>query len=142
VHVNEPTRPSRLFRSNLDYVLRGVRTMVIVYLIYRPTRLFNFLSLGFFIPALLLALRYLFFMVHGQGVGHVQSVIASGVLLVCSLFMAAIGVIAHLQSINRRLLEELRYLARTERAAKCPASPVVAGYRAVRPGVHSSHLPY
>ena len=48
----------------------------------------------------------------GEGAGHVQSVIAAGVLALCGVFAIAIAVLAHLLAINRRLLEELRYLQR------------------------------
>jgi glycosyltransferase involved in cell wall biosynthesis len=115
VRVNAPTRPSRLFRSMAGYVRRSLLTMLSVYLIYRPARIFGALALGFFAPGAVLALRYLALMATGEGKGHVQSVIASGVLGLCAVFMAAIGIVAHLQSINRRLLEEIRYLERSRR---------------------------
>jgi hypothetical protein len=40
----------------------------------------------------------------------VQSVIVGAVLVVCGIFMLAIATVAHLLAINRRLLEEVRYL--------------------------------
>ena len=89
-----------------------------VYLIYRPTHLFGALAIGFFIPGLGFGIRYLYLMWIGSGVGHVQSVIACAILILCSVFMAAIGIIAHLLSINRRLLEELRYLIRCRCSGK------------------------
>jgi glycosyltransferase involved in cell wall biosynthesis len=115
VRVNGPTRPSRLFRTNLGYIRRSIHTMLSVYVIYRPVQIFSALSAGFLAPALLLGLRYAYFMATGEGKGHIQSVIAVGVLSLCGVFMAAIGIVAHLQSINRRLLEEIRYLERSRR---------------------------
>jgi glycosyltransferase involved in cell wall biosynthesis len=114
VRVNGPTRPSRLFKGNTAYVLRAIATMVSVYLIYRPVRLFSLASAVLLASGLAVALRYLYFMMVGQGTGHVQSVIVFAVLVICGLFMAAIGIIAQLQSINRRLLEEVRYLLRSQ----------------------------
>jgi glycosyltransferase involved in cell wall biosynthesis len=113
IRVNGPTRPSRLFRSNLGYIRRSVLTMLSVYLIYRPTRIFGALAVGFLAPGLAMGFRYLALMAVGQGKGHVQSVIACSILILCGVFMAAIGIVAHLQSINRRLLEEIRYLERS-----------------------------
>jgi glycosyltransferase involved in cell wall biosynthesis len=115
IKVNPPTRPSRLFGSNLVYVCRSILTVLMVYLIYRPTHLFGVLTAGFLVPGLGFGIRYLYLMWTGHGAGHVQSVIACAVLILCSVFMAAIGVLAHLLNINRRLLEELRYLARCRR---------------------------
>ena len=123
IRVNDPTRPSRLFRSNLGYIRRSLLTMLSVYPIYRPARIFGLLALAFFAPGAVLALRYLAIMAAGEGKGHVQSVIASGALMLCAVFMAAIGIVAHLQSINRRLLEEIRYLERSRRIREQFGSP-------------------
>jgi glycosyltransferase involved in cell wall biosynthesis len=59
VKVNPSTRPSRLFRSNMAYVLRSLQTMAHVYLIYRPVRLFAAMAIAFLLPSLILALRHL-----------------------------------------------------------------------------------
>lgn len=127
VRVNPPLRPSRLFRSNTTYVLRSLATIVSAYLLYRPMPVFHLLAAAFLLPAAVLAARYLYFMAIGQGTGHVQSVIACAVLAVCGVFMLAIGLVAHFQTINRRLLEEVQFLLRTRGA--CPpgsSCPTVA----------------
>jgi len=111
IRVNGPTRPSRLIKSVSGYIRRGVITMFNTYLIYKPVEVFGFLALAFLTPGLFLAIRYIFFMLAGSGHGHVQSVVAAGALIICGIFMAAIGIVGHLLAINRRLLEELRYLA-------------------------------
>ncbi|HXG09232.1 MAG TPA: glycosyltransferase family 2 protein [Gemmataceae bacterium] len=115
IRVNAPTRPSRLFRSNLGCVWRALGSVVNAYVIYRPIRIFSLLALGFFIPGIALVLCYLCLWMTGEGTGHVKLVLAAAVLALCAVFLGAVGIIAHLQSINRRLLEELRYLARARR---------------------------
>ena len=105
-------------RNSFDYVLRSVKTLLSVYLVYRPIRLFGFLAALFLAPGFLLALRYLYFVSLGEGRGHVQSVIVGGVMVVCGIFMLAIATMAHLLAINRRLLEELRYLGRSDRGGR------------------------
>jgi hypothetical protein len=107
VSVNSPTRPSRLFSSNLSYICKALRTIVRTYFLYCPGRVFRFLALAFLAGSLLLGLRYVYFMIVGEGAGHIQSAILVGALLVCSVFLAAIGLVTHLQTINRRLLEEI-----------------------------------
>ena len=109
ISTNGPTRPSRLVKSIGSYVWRSLRTMFSVYLIYKPIRLFSWLAAFFLLPGFALAVRYLYFFFIGDGRGHVQSVIVGGVLVVCGVFMLALAVVAHLLSINRRLLEDLRY---------------------------------
>ena len=118
IGVHPPTRPSRLISSTTDYLWRSLRTLLSVYLIYRPIRLFSALSLVFLTPGLALAARYLYFFFIGEGKGHVQSVIVGGVLVVCGIFMLAIATLAHLLAINRQLLEELRYLQRRSSTGK------------------------
>lgn len=113
IQVNPPSRPSRLFRSNFYYVSRCAVTLAAVYVIYRPVRLFGVLALTFFVPGLLLGGRFLYLFAIGEGAGHVQSLIACAILILSGVFMSAVGVIAHLQKINRQLLEELRFLARS-----------------------------
>lgn len=115
VAVNGPTRPSRLSRSSASYVLRSAWALLFVYAAYRPLRLFGALGLACLLPSLALAGRYAWFMAAGEGRGHVQSVILSGVLLLAALFFFALGGLAHLLQINRRMLEELCYRAREAR---------------------------
>ena len=122
VRVNPPTRPSRLARSTGHYVARSGLAIVGAYLVYRPAKLFGVLAAGFLVPAGALATRYLVLMGMGQGKGHVQSVIASGVLGLCAVFMVALGVVGHLMGINRRLLEEIRYQQRAGRPARAEAA--------------------
>ena len=110
IRVNEPTRPSRLFRGNLAYIRRSILTMLHAFLIYRPGLVFGFPSATSLLPGMVLGLRYLWLMAIGDGRGHTQSVIACAILVLCGTFLAAIGVVAHLLSINRRLLEEIRFI--------------------------------
>jgi glycosyltransferase involved in cell wall biosynthesis len=118
VRVNAPVRSSRLFGSNLGYIWRSLMTMLSVSVIYRPTRILGALALLLLVPGLILALRYAGLMLSGEGTGHVQSVVFSGTLLICSLLIALISIVAHLQAINRRLLEEIRYLLRAQRGKR------------------------
>lgn len=112
VAVHPPTRPSRLFRGNLSYVARSLWTLLSVYTIYQPLRVFGLLGILSLLPGLALAGRYAWLMAEGEGRGHVQSVVAAGVLLLASLFFFALAVLAHLLRINRRMLEEICYRSR------------------------------
>lgn len=109
IGVNDPTRPSRLARGTLHYVARSTAAIVGAYIAYRPVRLFGLIAAMMAAPSLVLGVRYLVLMLQGAGKGHVQSVIVASALGACAVFMLAIGAIAHLLSVNRRLLEELRY---------------------------------
>lgn len=125
IRINGPTRPSRLMRSNLHYVRRNGFAMLATYMIYRPVQVFGLLAAAMLIPGAALALRYLWFMSQGQGAGHIQSVIASGVLAVCGFLMVGLAVLGHLLAINRRLLEELRYQQRKAASTPQHTSPQI-----------------
>jgi len=112
IAINGPTRPSRLMRSNLHYIARNGLAMLATYMIYRPVQVFGLLATLMLVPGAALAARYLWFMSRGEGSGHIQSVIASGVLAICGVLMVGLAVLGHLLAINRRLLEELRYQQR------------------------------
>ena len=120
IRVTGPTRPSRLIRSIPAYVRRSILDLIATWVTYRPAKAFGLLSALFLIPAAVLAVRYLAFVAAGEGAGHVQSVIASGVLAVCGVLTASMGVVAHLLGVNRRLLEEIRYLERKRRQEERP----------------------
>lgn len=123
VRVNPPTRPSRLARSSLHYTLRSAGAIIAAYIAYRPVAVFGVLAAAFALPSVVLAARYLAFMLQGAGKGHVQSVIVASGLGGCAVFMLAIGAIAHLLAVNRRLLEEIRYLERASRASTAAQPP-------------------
>ncbi|MBY0227942.1 MAG: glycosyltransferase family 2 protein [Gemmataceae bacterium] len=115
IAVNPPTRPSRLFRGTFTYIVRSVGTILAAYAIYRPVRLFGLLGLACLLPGLFLAVRYAWLMAEGEGKGHVQSVIAAGVLGLAALLFFALALVGHLLRIQRLMLEELCYRARAAR---------------------------
>ena len=120
IAINPPTRPSRLFRCNAIYVFRSVVTLCSTYLTYKPARVFSVLGALCGLVSVGLGLRYAVLWHFGEGAGHVQSVIAAAAMFVGMMFFMAIGVVAHLLGINRRLLEEIRVM--TVLAAAEPSS--------------------
>ena len=54
----------------------------------------------------------MYFYIIGQGAGHVQSVILSGVLLIIGFQVLLIGLVADLIAFNRKILEEALYRLR------------------------------
>jgi glycosyltransferase involved in cell wall biosynthesis len=108
-------RPSRLFRSNCYYVCQSVLTMASTYMIYRPARICGAVGVVLLLPGVVLGLRYLLLIAAGEGRGQVQSGIAAAVLVVAAIFVGLIGVVAHLQRISQQMLEDVRFLLRSER---------------------------
>jgi glycosyltransferase involved in cell wall biosynthesis len=108
IGTNEDLRPSRLVRSIGDYVRRSIVTMGQVFLIYRPFKFFGLIGAAFFGVGLLLGIRYLYLFTIGQGGGHIQSVILMAILLLMGFHTFSLAIIAHLISVNRRLMEEVQ----------------------------------
>lgn len=117
------TRPSRLIRSNWDYVKRSAATIVRIYAMYEPLKIFSYLALVFFLPGFYLSVRYLYFHLKGQG-GHVQSVLLAILLLILAFGSLIFGLVADILASVRRLLEEVLYRQRLleERLDRLPGS--------------------
>jgi glycosyltransferase involved in cell wall biosynthesis len=108
VSVNTVLRPSRLFRSTFEYVIRSVSTIFRVFVLYRPLQFFFLLAAIVSIPGLGGIARFLFFYFTEGGAGHIQSLVISGVLVALGAIIMAVGLLADLISSNRRLLEDIR----------------------------------
>ena len=107
VGTNEVLRPSRLFRSTASYVKRSIGTIVRIYSMYEPLKVFAYVGTLLCSGGALIFLRYLYFWARGQGVGHVQSLILATVLLVLGFQTLVTGLMADLTSANRRLIEDV-----------------------------------
>jgi glycosyltransferase involved in cell wall biosynthesis len=108
VSVNRVHRPSRLFRSTFEYILRSVSTIFRVFILYRPFKFFFSLAAIVSIPGLAGIIRFLYFYFTESGAGHVQSLVLSGLLVALGSIIMAVGLLADLTSSNRRLLEDIR----------------------------------
>ena len=127
VRVNPKTRPSRLFRSIPQYIRRSVSTMLRVYAVYQPFKLFATMGAVLFAAGLALCVRYVYFVAIGQGKGHVQSVMLAGVLLILGFQSAVMGLLAELIGANRKLIQEILYRVRKAEADNQRAQREQAG---------------
>lgn len=112
IEVNLKTRPSRLFGSIPQYIARSLATIMRVYAVYQPLRLFSGVGTLLFTAGLFLGVRYLYLVALGQGKGHVQSVMLAGVLVILGFQAAMLGLLADLIGANRKLLQEALYRVR------------------------------
>ena len=112
VRTNPQTRPSRLIQSLPQYLANSTSTILRVYTMYRPLRVFSGLGLVFILLGLGLGGRFLYFYLIGDGAGHIQSLILSAVLLIVGFQVLLIGLLADLIGFNRKILEEALYRIR------------------------------
>ena len=106
------TRPSRLFASTGEYLKRSGATILRIYAMYEPFKVFTTLSGVLLAGGLGLGLRYAYFWWRGEVYGHLQSAILSVLLLILGFQTLQWGVLADLIASNRKLLEDLLYRVR------------------------------
>lgn len=112
IRVNAKTRPSRLMRNIPQYVMSSMATILRIYTMYRPMRVFFFLAGLMLAGGLVGGARFLYFYAQGRGAGHIQSLILTAILLIMGLQTFLIGLVADLIGFNRKILEETLYRVR------------------------------
>jgi glycosyltransferase involved in cell wall biosynthesis len=108
------TRPSRLFSSTWDYLKRSAATILRIYAMYEPFKVFIMIGSALTGAGLLLGLRYVWFWAQGAAMraAHLQSAILSVLLLILGFQTLQWGIMADLVASNRKLLEDLLYRVR------------------------------
>ena len=112
IRSNPRVRPSRLFSSVWTYIKASGATIIRIYATYEPLKVFGLAGLVVFAGGLAVSLRFVYFYLVGEGLGHVQSLILAAVLLIVGFQIALIGLVADVISGNRKLLEDLLYRVR------------------------------
>ena len=111
INVNEQkNRKSKLFKNDFDYVFKQTKNLIRFFIIYRPARFFALFGSMLFVFAFLLGLRFLFY-----STGHVQSLILCAIVSVLSFICFTLAILGDLLSINRKLLEDIRYELRLQK---------------------------
>jgi len=108
IGVNSVTRPSRLFRSIPEFVVRQALTIVRIFVIYRTVEVLAWPGVALFVLGLLPSVRFLSLYLAGRGQGHVQSLILASLLLSVGVLLLLAAMVASLAATNRVLLEDLR----------------------------------
>ena len=114
ITTNPRTRESRLFDSIFGYIKRSAATIVRIYAMYEPLKVFSYIGVTIFTAGFLLALRFIYnyFTDFTGGGRFVQSLIVSAVLMIVGFQVVLIGLLADVISANRKLLEDLLYRVR------------------------------
>jgi glycosyltransferase involved in cell wall biosynthesis len=123
VGTNAKTRKSRLFKSIPGFIRQSLVTMVRMYAMYRPLRLFFYLGTALSVAGALPILRFVYLYLAGQGDGHIQSLVLGGVLVVIGFMTLLIGLVADLVSFNRQLIEMTLEKVRRLELAQSAADP-------------------
>lgn len=116
IRVNPKTRESRLFRSIPQYIRKSGGTMLEMFILYRPTSFFLWLSAVPWLLSLACGLRVLL----GATIANVPyktfspSMLAGVLLAFTALSLDSLAIIGYLLKAQRRLTEEVLYHERQD----------------------------
>lgn len=100
------TRPSRLFRSIPNYLRRSLVTLVRIYSLYEPIKVFWTLGGAMVLAGVLLGARFVLYSVLYGPQGLIQSLILAAALTIIGVQTVLMGLIADLIASSRSLTED------------------------------------
>jgi glycosyltransferase involved in cell wall biosynthesis len=106
ISTNRVLRKSRLFKSIPEYIKRSVVTIIRIYSMFNPFRLFTTIGTGIATVGILIGSRFTYYYLLGAGEGKIQSLILAAALLIIGFQILVVGLLADLISANRRLIED------------------------------------
>lgn len=124
VHTNPSMRPSRLMRSIPHYITKSGATILRAYAMYWPMRAFTILGTIMILAGAVPGIRFLYLKFTGHGIGHVQSLILTAILITVGFQVLLLGIAADLIGCNRKILEEVLYRMRRLEMADSKTSDV------------------
>jgi len=94
IGTNPKTRESRLFKSIPKFIERSLTTMIRMYTMYQPLRVFFYIGFFFILAGLIPSVRFLIYYFMGQGGGHIQSLIFAAILFIVGFQVLVVGLVA------------------------------------------------
>lgn len=112
IRTNPELRASRLFHGIWSYVKKSMVIILRAYMMYEPLKCFTYLSMIPLTVGLVIDMRFVYFILIGEGYGHVQSLILGCTLIIIGFLTFMIGLISDLIAANRKILSETQYHTR------------------------------
>lgn len=116
IRVNPKTRDSRLFSSIPQYIWKTGSTMISMFILYRPTKLFMTAAALLFSGAAILGARFIYLVYFNSHTDpartYLPSIILLAILALAGFLMVVVAVLAELNRTQRRLTEEVLYQSR------------------------------
>ena len=109
VRTNGETRPSRLIKSTMSYVIRSILVIGRIFMLYQPLKFFVSIGAMLFTAGFLLGVRWIVLKYVGDAdKTYVPSLVLAAVLMLMGVQFGIFGLVADLMAANRRLLEEVQ----------------------------------
>ncbi|HCW53462.1 MAG TPA: glycosyl transferase [Clostridium sp.] len=112
IRTNGELRESRLFKSMWGYMKRSSSVIIRSFMMYKPLKFFGIIGGLIFILGAFIGIRFLVYLVNGQGNGHVQSLILASILILMGVQTFVVGLQADIIAANRKILEDVQYRVR------------------------------
>ncbi len=106
IKANPVIRKSRLFKTIGEYMSKSISTIIRIYTMYRPFKVFAIISSVVFSIGLFFFARFLYLYMTIPGERPIQHLIVVGVFMLLGFYLFLIGLIADLISANRKLIED------------------------------------
>jgi glycosyltransferase involved in cell wall biosynthesis len=128
IDTNPRTRPSRLFDNMFAYIKRSAATIVRIYAMYEPLKIFTSVGVCVIAVGVLISSRFLYtFLTEPVSwARHLQSLLFAGVVVIVGVQVLLIGLLADVISANRKLLEDLLYRVRSLELPRPTDDPAVS----------------
>lgn len=114
IKARKVDRKSRLIKSIPDHMWKAGTNIVRNIVLFRPMRFFGLLAVVLAIVGILGVCRFLWFYFTGDGNGHLQSLVLSGVLLILSFNSLMLGMLGSSMGWQRKISEEILYFTKKE----------------------------
>lgn len=112
IRTNPKTRESRLFKSIPSFIKNQMATIIRMYTMYQPMRVFFAIGAALIFFGIVPSIRFLYFYLAGAGGGHIQSLIFAAIMFIVGFQVLMIGLVADVIGFNRKLIEETLYRVR------------------------------
>ncbi len=109
-------RPSRLIKGIASHVMRAGSVILRSFLLYRPMQVYGMLGAFMLMLGSLPFARYGYFVTQGESAGHIQSLVIGSALWFVGGQLFITGLLATAIGWNRRMMEEVLFRMRAERA--------------------------
>jgi glycosyltransferase involved in cell wall biosynthesis len=112
VRTNPERRDSKLFNRTWTYLKYSAATMIRIYALYEPLKVFSYIGGTLILAGTALGLRFVYYYLTEGGGGHIQSLMLTVLLIIIGFQTVLIGLVADLIGSSRSLTEDLLFRIR------------------------------
>ena len=103
IEINQPTRKSRLFKSNFQYLIKSLNSLLSILVYYKSSLVLNLLSIPFYLFGLGLWSRYILKIIFFDDISgrFIPSIIVGGVFIIIGVMMTCFSYLLNFLRFNQ-----------------------------------------